>query len=197
MLLTQRKGQLQMTQSVSTTDPNLKRLQRISRLLAASCWVLIIVLPLLFAWFWAVSTPAQLASRVNLSANIIQGPLMLWQRLAGGCISAVPLGLLLAGIWQARKCFVLFAGGEVFTLQAVVALKRFASLATACFASSWLASTALSTLLTINNLPGMRQIAIGFSTDQVFALFFAGVVWLMAAVIAQGMHLADENARFV
>jgi Protein of unknown function (DUF2975) len=181
----------------ATSNPNLQRLQRLSRLLALTCWVLIVVLPPIFAWFWAVATPAQLAARVNLAADIVQGSLMLWQRVAGGCISAVPLGLLLAGLWQARKCFGLFAQGDVFTLPAVIALKRFASLATASFASTFLVSTALSTLLTINNVPGTRQIAIGVSTDQVIALFFAGMVWLMAAVIAQGVHLVEENANFV
>jgi Protein of unknown function (DUF2975) len=181
----------------SPADPNLQRVQRMSRLLAAACWVLIVTLPPLFAWFWAVAPPALLASRVNLQADIVPGSLLLWQRVMGGCISAVPLGLLLAGVWQARKCFVLFSGGQVFTLPAVVALKRFAGLAAASFASSVVASTVLSVLLTIHNAPGNRHLAIGLSTDQAFALFFAGVVWLMAAVIAQGLHLAEENANFV
>ena len=181
----------------SASDPDLQRLQRLSRLLALTCWALIMVLPLLFVWFWAAATPAQLAARLNLNADIVQGQLMVWQRVVGLCISAVPLGLLLAGLWQARTCFGLFARGEVFTLPAVVALKRFARLSTASFASSFLVSTALSTLLSINNMPGTRQVVIGVSTYQIIALFFAGMVWLMAAVIAQGLHLAEENANFV
>ena len=181
----------------STAAADLKRLQRTSHFLALTCWVLIVVLPLLFAWFWATATPAQLATRLNLPSNVAQGSVMVWQRVTGGLISAVPLGLLLAGLWHARKCFGLFARGEVFTLQAALALKRFASLATASFASTFLVGMALSALLTINNLPGSRQVVIGISTEQVVALFFAGMVWLMAAVIAQGLHLAEENANFV
>ncbi len=176
---------------------DMKRLQRLSRFMALTCWILIIVLPVLFAWFWAVATPAQMASKLSLPANIVQGPLMVWQRVVGGLITAVPLGLLLAGMWQARRCLSLFARGQVFSLPAALALRRFAKLATVSFASSFVAETALSTLLTINNMPGMRQVAIGVSTEQIIALFFAGMVWLMAAVIAQGQQLADENARFV
>ena len=182
---------------MSPADLNSQRLQRVSRFLTQACLVLIVVLPPVYAWFWVTASPDQLATRVNLPANVIQGPLMVWQRVVGGLISAVPLGLFLAGLWQARKCFDLFAGGQVFTLNAVGALKRFAILAAASFASSLVVSTALSTLLTIRNVPGTRQISIGLSTDQVFALFFAGMVWLMAAVIAQGLHLAEENANFV
>ena len=162
-------------------EQDMMRLKRMSRLLSLFCLVLIVVLPPLFAWFWAVATPAQLAARINLPADAVQGPLMLWQRVAGGCVSAVPLALLLAGLWQARKCLAVFAGGHIFTLQAATALRQFASFATASFASSFLASTVLSTLLTFNNAPGGRQISVGISTDQALALFFAGMVWLMAA----------------
>jgi hypothetical protein len=188
---------IRLKQPVSLAQADLKRLQRTSQFLTLICWVLIIALPPLFAWFWAVATPAQLAGRVNLPADTVQGALMVWQRVVGGLISAVPLGLLLAGLWHARKSLALFATGQIFTLQTAFALRRFASFATASFASSFVASTALSTLLTINNMPGTRQIAIGVSTEQVIALFFAGIVWLMAAVIAQGQQLAEENAHFV
>ena len=185
------------TLPVTPLEPNMQRLQRLSHMLALACWVLILALPPLFAWFWAVAPPDQVAARINLPTDAVQGPLMLWQRFAGGCISGVPLALLLLGLWHARRCFGLFAGGQIFTLQAVIAMRRFACLATASFASSFLASAVLSTLITFNNRVGTRQLAIGVSTDQVIALFFAGMVWLMAAVIAQGLHLAEENANFV
>ena len=178
-------------------NTSLRRLQQISRLLALACWVLMVALPPLLAWFWAFASPAQLAVRVNLPADVVQGSLMVWQRVAGGCISAVPLALLLMGVWQARQCLVLFAAGQVFTLRAVTALQRFAKLATASFACSILAAMALSVVLTLTNAPGMRHLAVGLNTDHAFALFFAGMVWLMAGVIAQGLTLADENAKFI
>ena len=74
-------------------EQDMMRLKRMSRLLSLFCLVLIVVLPPLFAWFWAVATPAQLAARINLPADAVQGPGMLWQRVAGGCVSAVPLAL--------------------------------------------------------------------------------------------------------
>ena len=39
--------------------------------------------------------------------------------------------------------------------------------------------------------------SVGIGSDHVFTLFFAGLVWLMAAVIAQGQTLAEENEGFV
>ena len=52
-------------------------------------------------------------------------------------------------------------------------------------------------LLTLNNPPGQRHLSVGIGSDLVFTLFFAGLVWLMAAVIAQGQTLAEENEGFV
>ena len=49
----------------------------------------------------------------------------------------------------------------------------------------------------MNNPPGMRHLSVSFGSDQVFTLFFAGMVWLMAAVIGQGQKLAEENASFI
>ena len=138
------------------SDIHPARLQRASRLLALACLALIVVLPPVYAWFWVAASPGQLAVRANLPATVVQGTLMLWQRVAGGLISAIPLALFLAGLWQARKCFALFAEGQVFTHQAVHALKRFAMLASAAFASGLVVNTVLSTLLTILNAPGMR-----------------------------------------
>ena len=178
-------------------DQNTIRLKRLSILLSWVCLVLITALPILFIWFWAAASPAELAERVNLPGHVVHGPLKLWQRVAGGCVSMLPLGLLMAGLWQARKCLRLFAAGNIFTVPAVMALKRFAGLATASFAFSFLASTALSGLITLNNAPGTRQLVIGISTEQAVALFFAGLMWVMAAVMAQGLHLAEENANFV
>ncbi|EWS62519.1 hypothetical protein Y695_04255 [Hydrogenophaga sp. T4] len=52
-------------------------------------------------------------------------------------------------------------------------------------------------LLTLHNPPGLRHLALGIGSDHLFTFFFAGLVWLMAAVIGQGQALAEENERFV
>ena len=101
------------------------------------------------------------------------------------------------GLWQARRCFAGFARGQLFTGMAVTCLRRFA----ACMGGSALASLVtgptLSVLLTWGNPPGLRHLAVGVGSDQLFTLLFAAVVWLMAAVIGQGEALAQENASFV
>ena len=91
----------------------------------------------------------------------------------------------------------MFAQGQVFTLQATALLGRFAGWVAWAALASMLAGSATSVLLTLNNPPGQRHLSVGIGSDLVFTLFFAGLVWLMAAVIAQGQTLAEENEGFV
>ena len=174
-----------------------QRVRRISRWMVAACWALLIGLPLLLVFYWATASEAQLAGHANLPAQALLGPVTGWQRVAGAAVTALPLALLLAGVWQARRCFGMFARGQVFTLQATALLGRFAGWVAWAALAALLASSATSVLLTLNNPPGLRHLSIGVGSDHIFTLFFAGLVWLMAAVIAQGQSLAEENEGFV
>lgn len=175
----------------------LQRLRRISGWMVLACWALSIGLPLALGGYWAMASEAVLAGHANLPALAIKGPIAVWQRVAAAAVTGIPLVLLLAGVWQARRCFAMFARGEVFTLQATALLRRFAGWVAWAALASMLASSATSVLLTLNNPPGQRHLSLGVGSDHVFTLFFAGTVWLMAAVIAQGRSLAEENEGFV
>lgn len=177
--------------------PPLHHVRRISRLMVAACWALLVLLPLALAWYWATANDALLVGHANLPNEVLRLPLHAWQRWSAGAVMALPLALLLLGVWQARRCFVLFAQGKVFTVQATDLLRRFAGWVAAAAFAALLASAVTSVLLTLHHPPGMRHLAIGISSSHVFTLFFAGMVWLMAAVIGQGQALADENQSFV
>lgn len=174
-----------------------QRLQRASRMLAYVCLGLMLLLPLAVIGYWLLADSATLAVRAQLPHNAIQGPLAGWQRWAGALVTLVPVALLLTGLAQARRCFLLFAAGEVFSLRTVLCLRRFAGWTMGSVGATIVAGAAASVLLTLNNAPGLRHLALSIGTDQLFLLFFAGMVWLMAAVIGQGQSLAEENASFV
>jgi len=183
--------------SSSATVNHLQRIRTLSRVMVWACVALITLLPLVLVWYWASTSAPELASQGNLPASAIQSPLAWWQRVAAGAVTAVPLALLLMGIWQAKRCFSEFAQGQVFTAEATGHLRRFAGWVAAAALAAIVAAALTSVLLTLHNPPGARHVAIGLSSNQVFTLFFAALVWLMADVIGQGQALAEENARFV
>ncbi len=183
--------------STSPAQSHLQRIQRISRIMVRLCIALMVLMPLALIVYWATATTPELAAKGNLQVAAIRAPLQLWQRSAAAFVSALPLACLLIGVWQAKLCFEQFAKGDLFTDNAVGSLRRFAGWAAAAALAAILAGMAISVLLTLNNPPGTRHLAISFSSNQFVTLFFAAMVWLMADVIGQGQTLADENKQFV
>lgn len=176
---------------------HLQRIRRISRVMVLACMALITLLPVALVYYWATTSAPELAVQGNLQPATIQLPLQLWQRVAAATVTAVPLALLLMGIWQAKQCFAQFVQGQVFTAQATGHLRRFAGWVAAAAVAAIAAGAVTSVLLTLQNPPGTRQLAVALSSNHLFTLFFAGLVWLMADVIGQGQALAEENERFV
>ncbi len=187
-----------MSRSENFSRPPIQRqLRRLSRVMVWACWALLVLLPLALLFYWVTASDTELALRANLPAQATQAPLATWQRVAAGLVTAIPLALMLAGVWQARRCFNMFARGQVFTQQATSLLGRFAGWVAWAALASLFAGSATSVLLTLGNPPGQRHVSIGIGSDQLLTLFFAGTVWLMASVIAQGRSLAEENEGFV
>lgn len=176
---------------------HLKRIRRLSRWMVAACVALVLLLPVLLVVYWVTTSAPDLAPQGNLGSSAIQAPLQAWQRWAGGAVTAVPLAMLLIGVWQAKRCFAQFAQGQVFTQEATAYLRRFAGWVAAAALAAIVAGAVTSVLLTLGNPPGSRHLAVGINSSQLFTLFFAALVWLMADVIGQGQMLADENAHFI
>lgn len=185
----------------SSATPNFaeqsRRIRTISCWLARTCTALIVVMPVAVLIYWWQADPVALAVQAQLPSHAIQGSLQSWQRALGAALTLLPLAMLLLGLAQARRCFRGFVEGHVFTVQAVASLRRFAGWVALSVATMLVTSTLLSVVLTLGNAPGARHLAIGLSSTQVFTLFFAAMVWLMASIIGQGQLLADENAGFV
>lgn len=176
---------------------HLRRIRRLSCAMVWACRAITVLLPLVFAAWWATAGLAELTAQAGLPPGSVQAPLPLQQRLLAAAAMALPLALLLAGLWQAQRCFALFAAGQVFTAQAVACLRRFAGWVAAAALGAIVAGAGVSVLLTLHNPPGLRHLAVGIGSNHVFTLFFAALVWLMADVIGQGHALARENESFV
>ena len=117
--------------------------------------------------------------------------------IPGAAITAVPVGVLLFGLWQARALFLNFADGHVFTLASARRLRDFAAAVLAQAILGPLSSTALLLAFTLNNPPGNRQLVITLSVHDYLALIVGGVLLAVAWVMVEATRIADENASFV
>ena len=117
--------------------------------------------------------------------------------IAAAAITAVPVGVLLFGLWQVRTLFLNFANGHVFTLASARLLRDFAGAVLAQAILGPISSTALMLAFTLNNPAGSRQLVISLSVHDYLALIVGGVLLAVAWVMVEATRIADENASFV
>lgn len=104
------------------------------------------------------------------------------------------LGWLLVALKQA---FERFRAGEVFSTQAA-ALVRTAGVAGLANALYLLVTpTVMTLLLTVNNPPGHRAIAVSLSSHQLFSLLMAVLLLVVGHVLALGTALDEDNKSIV
>jgi Protein of unknown function (DUF2975) len=118
-------------------------------------------------------------------------------RLAAAAVIAVPLAVMLYGLWEARAMFREFAKGQVFTERAARHLRAFAITVIVQGPLGPLSSAALSIAVSLVNAGGERMHAIAFSLHDYFAVIIGGVLFALARAMREAARLADENASFV
>ncbi|MEN3952870.1 DUF2975 domain-containing protein [Iodidimonas sp. SYSU 1G8] len=123
------------------------------------------------------------------------GGLGLGVRLMGFAVCLIPLGVLIHGLFGARRCFRAFASGRIFSPEAVSGLRTLAIAVAVSTILKPLAGAALSMVL--SGGPGGRVLSFNVGSDTLVALIFAGTVAVIAWVMAEAIEIADENAQFV
>lgn len=176
-------------------------LGRLSSVLAHIAFGLMIALPLLTVLVWVrfdVFGP-------DIASRVVKGwcnggvPLELTriQTLLGIGAMMLPAAAVMWGLTHLRRLLSAFAMGQVFTIESVTALRRFAWCVAAAIVLDVISGAMISVILTMNNPPGQRELAIGLSSDQVLTVFFGAVFALIARVMEVGRRLAAENAEFL
>ncbi|WP_315799355.1 MULTISPECIES: DUF2975 domain-containing protein [unclassified Bradyrhizobium] len=117
--------------------------------------------------------------------------------LLGAAVTAIPVGVMLYGLWRVRALFLDFAEGMVFTLATARRLRDFAVTVLAQALLGPLSSTALLIAFTISNPPGSRQLGIALSVNDYIALIVGSVLLAVAWVMAEATRIAEENASIV
>jgi DUF2975 family protein len=141
---------------------------------------------------WTFSLPLARLGEANGSLVLTPG-----RAAVVAAVVAIPIGVLLFGLWQARALFADFAEGRVFTLASARHLRDFAACVLAQAILGPLSSAALSVALTYSNPPGNRQLAVSLSLDNYVALIVGAVMLAVAWVMVEATRIADEHAAIV
>lgn len=172
------------------------RLRSVSRWMAYACLLASVLCVVALAIYWLVTPQHDLLTAAQISFPSLR-EVTFGTRIAAFAISMVPLAVLIWGLLNARRCFVLFSRGCIFTAEAVDGFRRFslALLISALFKP--FAGAALTALLSWGGPPGTRMVAIHLGSDTLFSLLFAGAMMVVVWVMSEAIAIADENAQFI
>lgn len=149
------------------------------------------------AMFW--SQPDWVESSMHqtlVSESVIlqtDGPSLFYGWLSSWLVG----GLRLFALWQVWALFSCYQRGEVFGLEPVRRLRRFAAALAAHTLAAPLSDTLAVLALTLANPPGMRVLNLHFAFEHGYSLFFALLFWAIARVMFEASRVAQENAEFV
>ncbi|SDE17622.1 MULTISPECIES: DUF2975 domain-containing protein [Kordiimonas] len=154
-------------------------------------WFSITLIITFNVWIWVdPSALSHLGAEKRLIDNYggISG-MVLWQRIAGFVVDALPAGLLIAALASLIGLIRQLEAGNWFAEASERALARVGHLMLWYLLASFLNDTLLVLIATATNPPGERALAISLSSDTVLGLVPA----LMALVIARMVRLAREQ----
>lgn len=169
------------------------KIKRIARIVTVGAYSGIVLAAAGVAWAW--SRPDILAEQIGIAGR----PLALTgQAMAGGILaSLVPLLLTAYALWQVAHLFTAFGRGLVFEESNAAILKRIGWTLLALAVVTPLVRALQTVILTLDNPPGQRILAVGFDLGTLATLLAGGAVLGFAAIMREAARLADENRSFV
>jgi Protein of unknown function (DUF2975) len=179
---------------------DLQRLSSISRILGWVCIGLMFFLPasVVVCWTFFEAFGVGMAERLGIARDYtVPDQLLPVQIVLGIAIMMVPVGVMMFGLWNLRQLFAGFGAGRIFTIENTRALRVFAWSAMAVVVVQFFTDALLALVLTLNNPPDQRVLALSLSTDQIIAVFITFVFVVIARVLEEGRKLADDNASIL
>jgi len=116
-------------------------------------------------------------------------------RLVG--VTALPVALALAALWQLWCLFGHYGQGDVFGAPALARLRRFSWLAVAVAVAQPVSNVLMSVAISLDNPQGERMLQVVLSTNDYALLLLSLVLVALARVVSEASRLAEENEQFV
>lgn len=171
-------------------------LRRLSRGLAVFCLFLAVLLPTAVGWHWFSADLASTVAEAGLPGVTVDHAAA-WQVGLAGAFAVVPAVLVAVALLAARRCFLAFGRGAYLTTPAVVALRAYGTWVTVAAVAGLVMPTVIGLVMTLNNPEGLRVLMIGINGQVLIGLLFGGTLWVIAAVMARAVSIAEDNAQIV
>lgn len=173
------------------------RLVRLSRVMEIVTWFGIALVAILTIAALLIQDWTRNIALAKLGQAGAALPITPLGQAVAGIVLAIPVGVMIYGLFAVRRMFGEFAGGEIFSERAARHLQTFAATVLAQAPLGPLTAAGFSAALSLGNPPGQRALTIAFSINDYFALVVGGVLLAATTVMREAARIADENKGFV
>jgi Protein of unknown function (DUF2975) len=182
---------------LSLPSAAVSRLARLSKIMEVVTSVGIALIAILIVAAMLIPDWTRAIALSKLGQAGITLPITPLGQAAAGVVLAIPVGVMIYGLFAARGMFAEFSRGEIFSERAARHLQTFAATVLAQAPLGPLTAAGFSAALSLGNPPGQRALTIAFSTNDYFALIVGGVLFAAATVMREAARVAEENRGFV
>ncbi|MDJ1158477.1 DUF2975 domain-containing protein [Chelatococcus sp. SYSU_G07232] len=178
-------------------DAGFRRIRRIGRFVAVLAVLLALLWPLALAASWADLDFVQgrLATEFGVAGRPIDTSAQ--TRALAFALSMLIVGPSMYGLVLIARLFTAFARGVVFEEENALRLSRFALVLIVTSVAAPFARLATSVLLTMDNAPEERVMALLIEGSDLVAFLAGWAILAFAAIFREAVRLAHENRQFV
>lgn len=174
----------------------LGRIRRVSGVMSAGCLALAFLMVIGPILYWALTPGFELLANAKLGGLGHMEPDLLMRFLAI-LVTAIPIGLLIVGLLNARGCFTAFSEGDILSHRPAACLWRVSVAVGLSAMAQPFAAAALSVLLSWNGPPGTKTLSLSIGTDTLLLLSFAAFIAVVSWVMHEAAVVAAENSQFI
>lgn len=123
--------------------------------------------------------------------------LSLAEKINGFFISFIPVAIFMLIAFLLIRLFDGYQRGAIFTLESIKSIRKIGTTMFIWAALNPLYQTLMSFVLTRNNPHGQKVIVICMGTDYFYNLITAGIIFLIAYIMQEGVKLHEEQTLTV
>jgi hypothetical protein len=123
--------------------------------------------------------------------------LTIGQRLMAAIVGLSTVIPLAWGLSRLRTCLSCFASGHPFATEGISGLRGFALGAMLAALAQLIGHTLMGLVLTMNAVPGHRQVIVRIDAEMLLLALFAGIVASLVWALERASLIAEENSQFV
>lgn len=184
-------------QSVEKAEATARKIQWISKLMT---WVIAIgsiALVVAYASIWLVPGWLESVAAGTLLGHdvpLTEDPAL---RAVTALVAAIPLMMLLYGLWQIKHLFELFGNGSYFTTIGSQHLLRFGAALLLAAPAGVITRAISSVLLTMQNEEGSRHLVLQAGSNDYFMIVLGGLLLAVGWVMREAARMASELNQIV